>query len=188
MQSEEIQKKFRASCVESFGCEYPSQSPDVREKRRQTFLTRYGHDHPAKVPEIRDKIKKTCKDKYDVSSPLGIYANWDLGFVKRTGRTYKEFNAIISDIEAYRRQVAIITNHQPLHLLPNIDKRSRGNNGYHLDHKFSIIEGFNQNVNPKIIGNIVNLECIPKKQNMSKGANCSITLDELLTAFKAHRS
>jgi len=51
---------------------------------------------------------------------------------------------------------------------------------YELDHKFSITEGFKQNVDPEIIGHHINLELIPKSVNRSKRIRCSITLEELL--------
>jgi hypothetical protein len=55
---------------------------------------------------------------------------------------------------------------------------------YELDHKFSISEGFKQNVNPKIIGHDTNLELLPKDVNRSKRIKCSITLEELIERTK----
>lgn len=51
---------------------------------------------------------------------------------------------------------------------------------YELDHKFSITEGFKQNVDPEIIGHYTNLELLPKDDNRSKRIKCSITLEELI--------
>ena len=50
---------------------------------------------------------------------------------------------------------------------------------YELDHKFSITEGFKQNVSPEIIGHYANLELLPKFDNRSKRIRCSIALTEL---------
>lgn len=55
----------------------------------------------------------------------------------------------------------------------------RGKN-YHLDHKYSICEGFNSGVSPKIIGQYYNLEVITSYDNLKKNKQCSITLNELL--------
>ena len=56
--------------------------------------------------------------------------------------------------------------------------------GYALDHKFSIYDGFINNVDPKIIGHYKNLECIPESKNLKKNKNSSITLEELKNQMK----
>ena len=52
--------------------------------------------------------------------------------------------------------------------------------GYALDHRYSIYDGFINNVNPKIIGHWKNLQMITEKENVKKGKKSSITLEELL--------
>jgi hypothetical protein len=61
----------------------------------------------------------------------------------------------------------------------NTKKLKRGKK-YHLDHKYSIFEGFNSGVSPKIIGEFYNLEIITSHENLKKNKKCSITLNELL--------
>lgn len=86
-----------------------------------------------------------------------------------------------SDLARYRAAVAKVTYRQPIHLLPNIEKRgSIELGGWHLDHKYSIIEGFLNNVHPEIIGDLCNLEMISGHQNVTKQDRCSITLTDLL--------
>lgn len=51
------------------------------------------------------------------------------------------------------------------------------------DHKFSIIEGFKNNISPEIIGNIVNLEFILASENLSKNSCCSIDKEELFKLY-----
>jgi hypothetical protein len=60
---------------------------------------------------------------------------------------------------------------------PNNLKRGKE---YHLDHKYSINEGFINNISPKIIGGKNNLEIITSYENLKKNKNCSISLNELL--------
>jgi hypothetical protein len=91
-----------------------------------------------------------------------------------------------SEFKKYQRRVYKITNQQPLHLLENIEKR--GAHGlsadpYQLDHKFSVVQGFLNNVSPEIIGHISNLEMITARANNSKGSSCSISLEELIQQF-----
>jgi len=56
--------------------------------------------------------------------------------------------------------------------------------GYELDHKYSIYDGFINNVDPKIIGYYKNLEILTTTQNRIKKENSSITLEELLENIK----
>lgn len=51
---------------------------------------------------------------------------------------------------------------------------------YHIDHMFSIMNGYKNRVSPLVIGNKPNLKMIPWKDNLSKHGSCSILLEELL--------
>lgn len=51
---------------------------------------------------------------------------------------------------------------------------------YHLDHRFSIYDGYKNGVSVEIIAGIKNLELIPAKNNLIKSTNSSITLEYLL--------
>lgn len=69
---------------------------------------------------------------------------------------------------------------QNLHLVPNIELRS---SEYHLDHIFSIFDGFTQNVDSSIIGSHINLRIILAKENLRKQRNSGISLKELLYEY-----
>lgn len=86
----------------------------------------------------------------------------------------------ISAFRKYQSKVNSITRKQPLHLLENIERRGMiKQNGWHLDHKFSVHAGFKNNVAPEIIGHIANLIMLPGLINIKKQEHCSITLSEL---------
>jgi len=61
--------------------------------------------------------------------------------------------------------------------IPNIELRSKK---FHLDHKYSIHQGFQNNVNPIIIGHWKNLEIVESVKNLKKYNRCSITLENLI--------
>lgn len=65
--------------------------------------------------------------------------------------------------------------------LPNFEKTGRAGieGAYQLDHKVSIKYGFDNNIDPEIIGHIENLEMIPWELNRSKDINNSISLHDL---------
>ena len=126
------------------------QSVESNEKR-STALTG--------ITRSKETIDKTRKTKID----KGII--W-----KPDDPEYLEF-------KKYRRKVYYWTSKNDLTQLENYDKR--GKVGFHLDHKYSITEGFKNKVSPKLIGSINNLEFIWYTNNLSKGTKCSITLEKL---------
>ena len=62
---ESLQKQ-KATMLEKYGVEHPSQSKEIKSKIVNTFLNKYGVDNPSKLQEIKDKQKKTNLEKYGV--------------------------------------------------------------------------------------------------------------------------
>ena len=58
----------------------------------------------------------------------------------------------------------------------------RGKN-YHLDHIYSVYEGFIHKISPVIISNPFNLRVIPFKENIVKRCNSAISLEELMERY-----
>ena len=72
--------------------------------------------------------------------------------------------------ENYKKEVWKYTNRQDLKSLHNFEKRGHiSKNGWHLDHKISIFEGFKNNISAEEIGNISNLQMLPGLTNIKKG-------------------
>lgn len=124
--------------------------------------------------EHKEKMGKTKKDRKKEGKYDHIY-------LKKTGYTYEEFQKKIPKFKKYHQKVKAITEKQNLSLLENIEKRGKtGKVGaFHVDHMYSIIEGFRNNIEPEIIGSIFNLEMIPWELNVIKQGDCSITLQNL---------
>lgn len=88
-----------------------------------------------------------------------------------------------TNMELYREQVKYHTNMQKLHLLENYNKRGNhafDDNAWHLDHIYSIAEGFKNNIPPYIIGSIYNLRMMPWRDNIVKRDTCSMSIDDLI--------
>lgn len=128
--------------------------------------------------EHKNSVIKTKKLKKESGAYDHIYK-------QRTGYTYKEYQKILPKFKKYYQEVRVETNNQPLNTLDNYDKRGQAgiDGNYHLDHKFSIAEGFRNNIEPKIIGNIKNLEMIPWEDNLMKNQKCSITKLDLIKLY-----
>jgi hypothetical protein len=61
---------------------------------------------------------------------------------------------------------------------------------YHIDHKYSILNGYKNKISPLVIGHLQNLEMIPWKENVSKHAKCSVSIEKLLqeTGYSKEKS
>ena len=98
---------------------------------------------------------------------------------------YKERIKSTVDIDGfngYRLKVNNLTEktyRKNKHLI-NSKSYPRGRNKYHLDHKFSVYDGYINSIPPEIISSIHNLQIIPECDNISKHKNSCITLNELL--------
>jgi len=99
------------------------------------------------------------------------------------GRFWKPDDLEYTEFKKYRRKVYYWTSKNDLTLMENWDNRSK--TGYHLDHKYSISEGFKNRVPPSIIGSIYNLEFLLSLDNAKKGTKCSITLGKLYELFSS---
>ncbi len=154
--------------------------------------------------EEKDKIKylylKEYKNCEEIGKILGLTSSFinkylstvdyrrnksdsvAISLAKQYGHNYDDYINNLSEYKKYKRLVYKITNQQNINTLINFDKRGlTGHIGaYHLDHKYSIVEGFKNSINPEIIGNIKNLEFIPWEDNLKKKNKCSITRTELI--------
>lgn len=75
-------------------------------------------------------------------------------------------------------------------IITNANLRGYHDNGscYHLDHIFSVKEGFKQGIPPEIMGHVVNLRVVPSRENIIKGSDCLYTKEELIEEYNKHES
>lgn len=182
--------------------------PIISKILKEKGILHKGYSNGLKI-ELNDDIKEKIKHLYlnefksllEISFILNLNENFldkylgqsgfrrsksegvSVGLVKRfSGVTYNVYLENINELKKYRSDVMKITNKQFINILPNYEKRGiSGIDGvFHLDHKYSIMEGFKNNISPEIIGNIKNLEFIPWKENLKKRTKCSINKEQLL--------
>lgn len=86
---------------------------------------------------------------------------------------------------SYREYIEVETNKNYIKYFYfiNPNKLKRSFRDYHVDHKFSVMEGFKNNVNPNIIAHPVNLQMLYWSANISKKDNSCISLQELYDAY-----
>ena len=89
----------------------------------------------------------------------------------------------VKNLKTYQDEVWRLTNIViKKYKIKNIELRGRKFKKS-LDHMFSIYEGWKNNIDPKIIANINNLEIINERENTVKKTKCSITHEDLLNNY-----
>lgn len=130
------------------------------------------------------------KQKYPNEDLLEFYENYN----KVKSSRYREIGVLAKDDpfkskrDAYYTAVRYYTrlNVQFLDECPGLPGKYKGN--YHIDHIFSIDAGYRHDVDPKIIGSVVNLRWMLSEENTSKQQRCDIKLDELLRKYKDYEN
>lgn len=88
---------------------------------------------------------------------------------------------LLSEFKKYHRLVWLYTRKTVK--IDNIEGIEMRGEKWHLDHKFSIKQGFINNIPAEIIGSPINLEIIPSVQNLKKRDKCSISMKALLKEY-----
>jgi len=112
--------------------------------------------------------KKELREKYKIG-PKALNR-----FLKSNSIADRDKVKINPELLAYQQLVRRLTEVVKRHY--NLQFQS----GYEWDHKFSVYEGFHQNVHPVIIASRENLELISINDNRSNGRICSISRDDLI--------
>lgn len=174
-----IKEKIKQTNLSKYGVENASQNPEIKKKAQKTTFEKYGCYNVFSSPEIQEIIKQKNISKFGVPYPL---TNEDIK--KKSKKTFIEKGLWRSEDELdlfqiYKNKVWYYTEKNSK-FIKDIEKRSKD---FHLDHKFSISQGFKENIPPFIIGNYCNLRIIPALENVSKNYKCCISIDELINAF-----
>lgn len=178
---DEVKQKRKETWRQNYGTDNPGAAEEIKDKIKQTFQQNYGTDNPFAAEEIKQKIEKTNIERYGyrrASQCESIHRKQVESFVGMDYDYY--YSEYLPAFETYRRKVWAVTKKQPLETLENFDKRGRGNNGYHVDHIVSISDGFKNDIDPSIIGNIKNLRMLLGRENISKGPKSDMEINELL--------
>ncbi len=186
LQSDELSKKMRKTMVERYGVEHSFHNESSKRKAINTWIKKYGVDNPRKSMEIKEKIKDVLLSRYGVDNACHINTKKRIekGIKTKIENGWIIPDEFLSDYQKYRKQVKKLTEQtykKYRHIInPNNFKRvTNGNTGYQLDHKYSIIEGFLNDVDTHIISSLHNLEMLEWSKNRDKGRRCSIKLNEL---------
>lgn len=161
-----IPPKFCADC----GVKITNHKETLRCKRCAQIVKMKNPKHIENIRVAMEGRKCSWGDKISKSNIL---------YYQRNPKRTKKYKTLF---EIYKLKVRKYTRRNDLSGLQYWNDRGRAGKvgAYHLDHKYSVAEGFRNNVLPQIIGHICNLEYIPWRKNASKVDNCSIGIDELM--------
>lgn len=148
----EIKKK---TCISRYGSEYYFQTDEFKKNRKEKLLEIYGDENfnnPYKTKTTRIENGTQINDNL-----VDEFNNYKIILINRTNTIYRNNKEIIN---------------------PNNYKRCK--KGYHLDHKYSIKQGFLNKIPIEIMSHPCNLEMIKYMDNLKKQDDCSITAEQLL--------
>jgi len=184
--SPEFLKKYKDTCLENFGTEFASQSKKFKKTVESTNIRKYGVDNPMKVTKFKDTHRKSCMTKYGVDNPSK--AQVVINKIKETRVSSGDWisDDSKSDLEKYRLAVKKITakSYHDHYYKINPNNLTRSRYQYHVDHIFSVEEGFKQKVPAEVIGHWTNLRMLWHLDNSIKNTKCHTTLKQLLEQYK----
>lgn len=137
-----------------------------------------ARSNPRTLDKIKSALSKRAEKDINGISPAQLSTQKALETKRKNGKVIALER--MNDWQLYHYLVKRYTSRQDISTLPNYEKRGRAgknSNSFHLDHRYSIFDGFNNKVPPEIIGNIKNLEFIPWHTNVKKNHKSSITLN-----------
>jgi hypothetical protein len=185
MKNEETRKKHKKSVNT---VEYKEKMSEAL-KGKNVGNTRADNIERNKSIEFRKKISEGVKNSYIDNSKLkqqrsDIGKTYGFGNVKTLEKMYESGRWSRPEnrdkFQLYTETVRRLTdaNYQKFfNKIPNAKKRS---SDFHLDHKYSIKEAFDNNIPVEVVSHYKNLEVIGGRLNESKGSNSSIKLNELI--------
>lgn len=150
----------------------------IQNNRKNSMKKKYGVSNSFQILEIKKKRKDVLLEKYNDEN----FNNPDKTRKTRIKNGTQINDEIIDGFIDYKKIVmnktlTIYRNNQKL-INPQNLKRSKKD--YHLDHLFSIKQGFLQNIPIEIISHPCNLQMIYYKDNLKKQDECWISKDDLL--------
>jgi hypothetical protein len=198
MQSKQVMDKSKKTVEIKYGVDNVSKSKDVIKKirdkmfeidedtgltrvetsqikRENTYLESHGLKHFFQTEEFKTKLRNTMLSKYGTIN----YFSSD-SFLELVGR---ERVCNKSEFKLYSGRVRSITEKTFRVNFDTICMIFFRGKEYHLDHIYSVYDGFINDVDPEIIASLPNLQLLERSVNLKKSSNSWQTLDELVYLY-----
>lgn len=140
------------------------------------------------------EIKKNQSDHRSISNFNSKidYIKYNQNISEKAYQTLLEKNMVVNKelIDNFKNYCKIVNSYTKKNLnLHGVDKFGENYkeriklNGDHVDHIYSKFDGFMNDIDPKIIGNIENLQLLNYRINTSKNKNSWLTLEQLYNKY-----
>jgi len=177
--------------IKNYGCDNPRKSLKIKKKMRSRYFDKTGYENPSQNPNVKKITEDRVFNKTGFKNVSQIPSIIKRAKITRKNTMIKRGHwvpdSLISSRELYYRSVWQFSelSLKKKYSSDQLKKRTGVgvDGGLHADHKFSIKEGFMNNIIPSIIGCESNMELIPWRINISKKAKCSITKEELFKLY-----
>ena len=163
--TEQFKEKYKNTCLERYGEDHIFKTKDFKKNMNDLFVQKYGHIHPMKNKDVVIK---------------------SLSVRKQNGNIYKWTDDELKDIKSYRRAVSYYTEktYEEYKNIINPNGLDRGIHSNHIDHIFPVIEGWKNEIDPKLISHYSNLRLVDSYDNLSKGERTDISINEFYEMIK----
>jgi len=166
--------------------------PDCSKKKKKTIefvrseFSKENYTLLSKSYEnIYQKLKFICTNghEYEIS-----FDKWQQGRRCKLCSQRHSTKEKLMKFKYYRRSVDYFTkmNYRKFKDVVNPLNLKRSVFDFQVDHKFSVLHGFKNNVDIKVIANPYNLQMLTAEDNKRKSFSSSITKDELFIGYKLY--
>lgn len=170
-----------------------SSAPEIQKKMRETYEKRNGHSgHWSSAPEVREKRRAAMMERVadpDWTPTCGV--KWTQERRENVDRIWKEkraeeYKLYGDDFKLYRKRVDITTRRTFREHKDKIldSHKHRGHFSHHLDHVYSVYDGWKNKVEPEVISHWSNLRMIPYDENVRKNSKSHKSLEQLMEDYQ----
>lgn len=172
--NEGIAQKLK-STVDANGLTLTQKKAQKTAFTKRTDIDEFGRNG---YDRFSEKLKETIEASRD---------EYGRSYLSRAVQTLEEFLSK-PEKERYYTQVWSLTEQQYKEHYSKIPDAYLRSPDYHLDHIYSISEGFKQQIPAEVIAHYTNLRVIPASLNCSKQGECHKTLTQLYEDFALART
>jgi hypothetical protein len=162
-----VLKRMQETCVERYGFPNASSCDYVKDVRKEKSIEKYGVDNVSKAPCIKKDLSEKRSDYWNK-----IYEN-------------KDFTIDGMDRATYGRRCHQYAETQYSRHIDDIDPERKRSRDWHVDHIFSVTDGFLNDVPINVVSDISNLRLITDKENYKKHKKSEKTLVQLYEDFSS---
>tara|TARA_B100000929_G_C15490895_1_gene414415 strand:+ start:943 stop:1713 length:771 start_codon:yes stop_codon:yes gene_type:complete len=162
-------KKYTSYCSNKCSiliCHEKADREQMKQSRKKTFTERYGVENASHIADSKSKISES-KTAYWKE----YYRN-------------KDFTAEGLTKAQYRHRAQQYAETQYNRYKDLIDPEGLRSSNYHLDHVYSVSDGFLNDVPVDVISDVSNLMLIEAKTNLSKNKTSGKTLEQLYKDYE----